>query len=282
MKKILVPTDFSQTAQWAVEVAMDIARRSGGEMVLLHVVEQPTKQSFNVQGQIDTLDSWEEKLFTMKLIEKSKAQLEDIAREVETAGIQVSQMLRLGNPSHGISSVISDSNVDLVVMGSSSRSKIEKFLVRSTTEKVVRSSKSPVLTIHEKPSTELFKNIVYATSLNDEEIAFSEVIKFAQEIYDATIHIVRINTRSNFVADTSVKEIMASFAERIKLKKYTLNIFNDFNEEDGILHFAQDIGADLIGMATHGRTGVASVLAGSIAEDVVNNSKKPVLTFLTK
>ena len=239
MKKILVPTDFSQTAQWAVEVAMDIAKRSGVEIVLLHVLEQPTKQSFNAQGQIDMLEGWEEKLFTMKLIQKSKAQLEDVATEVETAGIQVSQVLRIGNPYHGIRSVITDDNIDLVVMGASSHSKIEEFLVGSTTKKVVRSSKVPVLTIHEKPSTKLFKNIVYATSLSDEEIAFSDVIKFAQEIYDATIHIVRINTRSNFVADTSVKEIMASFAERIKLKKYTLNIFNDFNEEDGILHFAQ-------------------------------------------
>jgi nucleotide-binding universal stress UspA family protein len=178
--------------------------------------------------------------------------------------------------------VIPDDNIDLVVMGASSHSKIEEFLVGSTTKKVVRSSKVPVLTIHEKPSTKLFKNIVYATSLSDEEIAFSDVIKFAQEIYDATVHIVRINTRSNFIADTSIKEIMASFAERVQLKKYTLNIFNDFNEEDGILHFANVVGGDLIGMATHGRTGVASVLAGSISEDVINNSKKPVLTFLMK
>ena len=282
MNKILVPTDFSQTAQWAVEVAIDIAKRWGVEIILLHVVEQPVKRSFNAQGQIDMLEGWEEKLFMMKLIEKSKAQLEDIAIEVETAGIRVSQVLRLGNPYHGISSLITDHNIDLVVMGTSSHSKIEKFLVGSTTEKVVRSSKCPVLTIREKPSTKLFKNIVYATSLSDEEMAFSNVIKFAQEMFDATIHIVRINTRSNFISDISIKEIMAAFAEKIKLKKYTLNIFNDFNEEDGILHFAHIIGADLIGMATRGRSGFVHALAGSIAEDVVNHSKKPVLTFLTK
>ena len=282
MNKILVPTNFSQTSQWAVEVAMDIAKRCDVEIILLHVVELPTNQSFNAQGQIDMLEGWEEKLFTMKLIEKRKAQLEDLAIEVETAGIRVSQKLRLGNPYHGISSLIIDHNIDLVIMGTSSHSKIEKFLVGSITEKVVRSSKSPVLTIHEKPSTKLFKNIVYATSLSDEELAFSNVIKFAQEIYDATIHIVRINTRSNFIADISIKEIMASFAEKIKLKKYTLNIFNDVNEEDGILNFAHIIGADLIGIATHRRTGFVHVLAGSISEDVVNHSKKPVLTFLTK
>lgn len=49
----------------------------------------------------------------------------------------------------------------------------------------------------------------------------------------------------------------------------------------GILHFASSIKADLIAMASHGRTGFANVLAGSIGEDVVNHASKPVLTYVT-
>jgi nucleotide-binding universal stress UspA family protein len=66
------------------------------------------------------------------------------------------------------------------------------------------------------------------------------------------------------------------------LKNYTINIFNDLSEEEGVIYFADSIHADMIAMATHGRTGFAHVLAGSIAEDVVNHSKRPVLTFVVK
>jgi nucleotide-binding universal stress UspA family protein len=58
-------------------------------------------------------------------------------------------------------------------------------------------------------------------------------------------------------------------------------IYNSLSEDAGILEFADDIGADLIAMATHGRTGMLHLLTGSIAEDVVNHSKRPVWTLKT-
>jgi nucleotide-binding universal stress UspA family protein len=64
----------------------------------------------------------------------------------------------------------------------------------------------------------------------------------------------------------------------MKLQNYTVNIYNDFNEEAGIINFAESVGADLIAMLTHGRTGLAHVLNGSIAESVTNHARRFVLT----
>ena len=100
MKKILVPTDFSAPANWAVEVAIEIASRAKAEIVLLHVVEQPSKESFNVEGQVDDFDNWEDKLFTLKLIERNRMQLADVAATIADAGVSVKQVLRMGNPFH--------------------------------------------------------------------------------------------------------------------------------------------------------------------------------------
>jgi nucleotide-binding universal stress UspA family protein len=75
---------------------------------------------------------------------------------------------------------------------------------------------------------------------------------------------------------------MQDFAKKLQLKNYTINVFNDVSEEEGIIYFADSINADLVAMSTHGRTGFAHVLAGSIAEDVVSQSRRPVLTFVTK
>lgn len=281
MKKILVPTDFSKPAQWALEVATKVAKKAKGQIVLLHIVEQPTSESFNAEGQIAVGEGWENKLFTLKLIEKNRRQLEEAARTAEEAGVLVTCKLMLGNPFHGMKSVIAEHDVDLVVMGTSGRSKFEEMIVGSNTERVVRYAKCPVLTVHEKPSEADFTNIVYATSMNENEKTFADVVKKAQEMYKANIHLVRINTPMNFQPDHVTMKIMKDFAKKLNLQKYTINVFSDRSEEEGILHFAATINADLIAMATHGRTGFAHVLVGSIAEDVVNHASKPVLTFVT-
>jgi nucleotide-binding universal stress UspA family protein len=101
-------------------------------------------------------------------------------------------------------------------------------------------------------------------------------------LYNSTIHLVRINTPGDFQRDFIVREYMEKFAKKLGLKNYTINIFNDVTEEEGIIYFAETIDADLIAMATHGRTGFAHVMAGSIAEDVVGHAKRPVLTFVVK
>jgi nucleotide-binding universal stress UspA family protein len=282
MKKILVPTDFSNPAKLAMEVAIEIARKANAEIVLLHVIEIASDDSFNAEGQISQSDDWEDKLFTLKMIEVSKKKLSEARQAIEDEGVAVSYKLKMGNPFHAMRTSITDEKADLVVMGTSGRSKLEEMIIGSNTEKVVRYAKCPVLTVHEKSSGSDFKNIVYATSLSDDEKEFSTVIMNTQELYGATIHLVRINTPSNFRPDTVVKEIMEKFAKKLHLKNYTLNVFNDVSEEEGIIHFANSINADLIALATHGRTGFAHVIAGSIAEDVANHSRKPVLTYVTK
>ena len=282
MKKILVPTDFSKPAQIAIDVAGDIARKANAQLILLHVVEEASGTSFNITGEVDVSGGWEDKLFTMKLIERSKKQMAKLLEEVKASGVKVKQELRLGTAFHGMRDIITEQKVDLVVMGTAGHSKLEEMIIGTNTEKVVRHSKCPVLTVQKKPATTDFKNIVYATSMSKDEEVFSRIVRNTQQMYDATVHLVRINTPGNFQRDIVVKKYMQDFARKLQLKNFTINIFNDLSEEEGIVYFADSINADLIAMATHGRTGFAHVMAGSIAEEVVSHSKRPVLTFVTK
>ncbi|MBA4056882.1 MAG: universal stress protein [Marivirga sp.] len=282
MKKILVPTDFSKPAMIATEVAIDIAKKSGAELTLLHVIEEAVGNSLNVEGQVSADSGWEEKIFTLKLIEKAKKQMAKLMEDPKLEGVRVKQELRVGSPYHGMNKIISEKKVDLVVMGTAGRSELEQMIIGSNTEKVVRTAHCPVLTMHNKPSGKDFKNIVYATSMDKHEEIFSRIVRTTQKLYDSTIHLVRINTPGNFQRDVVVKKYMQDFAKKLQLKNFTINVFNDITEEEGIIYFADSINADLIAMSTHGRTGFAHVLAGSIAEDVVSHSRRPVLTFVTK
>ena len=282
MKTILVPTDFSPAAKAGTDVAATIALKEKTQVVLLHAVEIQAPDSFNVEGEVLTTDNWEEKIFSLKLIESAKQKLERLSGELNDKGLTVTQKLKLGSPFNGIRGIITNEAVDLVVMGTAGHSKLEEMIIGSNTEKVVRHAKCPVLTVHRAPLTSDFKNIVYATNLAADEEAFAKVVINTREMYNGTIHLVRINTPLNFESDVKVKKDMEAFAKRVGLKNYTINTFNHYKEEEGIIHFAKNIGADLIALSTHGRTGFAHVLAGSIAEDLANHSVLPVLTYVTK
>lgn len=282
MKRILVPTDFSKPAQNAIDVAVDVAKRANAQIILLHVVEEASGTTFNITGEVNLSGGWEDKLFTMKLIERSKKQMAKVFEDVKATGVKVKQELRVGTAFHGMRDIITEQKVDLVVMGTAGRTKLDEMIIGTNTEKVVRHAKCPVLTVHKKPATTDFKNIVYATSMSKDEEVFSRIVRNTQTMYDSTIHLVRINTPGNFQRDAVVIKYMQDFAKKLQLKNYTINIFNDLTEEEGIIYFADSIDADLIAMATHGRKGFAHVLAGSIAEEVVSHSKRPVLTFVTK
>jgi nucleotide-binding universal stress UspA family protein len=190
--------------------------------------------------------------------------------------------LRLGNPFHGMNSIIAEQKVDLVVMGTRGVTNLETMLIGTNTERVVRNSSCPILTVHKKPASTDFKNIVYATAMSKDEEIFSRIVKKTQRYYDSTIHLVRVNTPGDFQRDKIVKDYMFKFAKSLQLKNYTINVYNDLTEEEGIQYFADSIDADMIAMATHGRTGFAHVLAGSIAESVVKMASRPVLTYVVK
>lgn len=274
MQKILVPTDFSPLASFATNTALQIARKTGAEVILLHVVEMPGA-AFSVTGQ--TVNNSEFDLYTLKLISKTKEDLAKLVAQNKDNGVSISTSLEVGNAYQAISKLISDQKVDLVVMGSHGAEGWEETFVGSNAEKVVRRSSCPVLVIKKEFDLEKTDSLVFAADFEEDSIVIDKVKKL-QKVLDAKLHLVKINTPSNFVSDHEGIQVIRNFAEKNKLENYTVNIYNDRQEEDGIMYFAEEVDADLIALGTHGRTGLYHLLSGSIAEDVVNHSKRPVWT----
>jgi nucleotide-binding universal stress UspA family protein len=282
MRRILVPTDFSDQARNAFEVAVAIARQTGAAIKLLHVVEMPySYTSFNVTGEVSGSNGMEQ-VYMMKLLENTKHRMAQLERDVEHEGVEVVQEVDADNVIRKIRRVISDDKVDLVVMGSKGASGMNEFLIGSNTEKVVRTAGCPVLTVKGRIRQFEIKNIVLPSDFKREIGTAVEKFKYFQQVFGAKLHMVYINTPGAFESSSNLRTRMQKAAERYGLQNFTINVYNDTVEEDGILHFAEEIGADLVMMATHGRTGLAHLLSGSIAEDLVNHSDIPVLTFHLK
>jgi K+-sensing histidine kinase KdpD len=107
-------------------------------------------------------------------------------------------------------------------------------------------------------------------------------VKALQNFYKAHLNIVWINTPLNFNNDKVTRAKLEAFAKRFMLKNYTLHIYNYTDSEEGILHFASEINADMIAMGTHGRRGLSHLIRGSLTENLVNHSKYMIWTSVIK
>jgi nucleotide-binding universal stress UspA family protein len=272
MKQILVPTDFSQYAENALKIAAQIARKNNCEISLLHTLELPSQMSDAITGASGIPE-------VMLFIKKAHEVFHKIKESSYLEGIPTTETILFGRASEGILSFSKKNKIDLIIMGSHGSSGIEEILVGSNTEKVVRLSDVPVLVIKKDVNEFKAKNFVFASDFSKEiKKPFKKMMEFA-EIFDANLILVMICTPNSFKTTIVSEEIMNDFISDFDIKKYSMHIYNDANIEKGILNFSNRVNADLIGLCTHGRTGLAHFFTGSISEDLVNHASKPVLTF---
>jgi nucleotide-binding universal stress UspA family protein len=272
MKRILVPTDFSKHAEYALRVAAQIAKKNNSEIYLLHMLELPHQGS-------DAVSSGSAIPQIMYFKEMAINKLETLMDADFLEGINVSEIIQFEKAFDGIMEISKKNNVDLIVMGSHGASGYEEMFIGSNAEKVVRSSEVPVLVI--KNETDEFKadKLVFASDFSDEiKKPFAKLIEFAT-IFNSHLDLVMINTPNSFKSTAVAEKIMTEFLEGTNFTNYSSHIYNDVNVEKGILNYSSSVDADIIGMCTHGRTGFSHFFNGSISEDLVNHTVRPVITF---
>ena len=270
-----------------MDLACQIARKTDSDVVALHVLDHTGLFDFSAGGSAyplmgNTAGLDLDQKFMESLYNSAEEKCAKFLEEFETSGIKITKKIKIGSAYHYISEEIDEQKTDLIIMGSKGSSGMEEVLIGSNTEKVVRHASCPVLTVKSQKNLEDVKDIAFATSFKEGDSHVTEELLKLQEVFDAKLHLVRVNTPNNFETNRRIMAKAHKFVEENNISNYTINIYSDKVEEDGIIFFAQDNDADLIALATHGRTGIAHLLSGSIAEDVVNHAKRPVWTFRLK
>src|SRR5690606_1533628 len=107
---------------------------------------------------------------------------------------------------------------------------------------------------------------------------FAKAIAFAKG-FGAKMDLLLINTPGHFLSTEESEKRITGFLKGFDMPEYAMHVYNDYSVEKGVLNFARIADADLIGVGTHGRTGISHYLNGSIGEDIVNSAVRPVITF---
>ena len=277
MKKILVPCDFSKQAVNAFRIALDLAAQSKGTVHLLNIIELPVLHDSVLMPVLN----FEEQLLK-ELEQKSEERFKKVIDKYKTPSVKVISVVQFGAVSRMIQDYIFENNIDFVVMGSHGANGVRELFLGSNAEKMVRNSPVPVLVAKQYYKGPI-KKIVFPNTLeteNQEDLI--QHVKALQNFFKAQLQILYVNTPTSFTSDITTNKRLQAFAKRFMFKDYSIHIVNSVEEERGILEFASASKAKLIALGTHGRKGVAHLLNGSLAEDVVNHSTGLVWTYSLK
>lgn len=267
MKTILVPTDLSDVSEYALDVAVEIAKKQGATIVLLKKIIFPTLEYTIIDNEF--YDSKDE--FYKYLTKDSKERLEDMVDKPSYRGVKF--RFKIKRDGESLATIMAHQKADLIVMGSTGATGWKEWTTGSNAEHVVRGASCPVLVV--KAPVGEFRRVVFAIDFEN-----TEFIKSALTLLDKTQidpHFVFVdNGMKRFDANVLWAK-MGKLALELGLSNYQFEIFEDSTVEKGIVDYAKAVGADIIVMYTHGRKGFEHFIYGSVAEDVVNHAEVAVM-----
>ena len=284
IRRILFPTDFSDNAARAFPRAVSLAARHDAELHVVHVTEPdtaPNKQSGrSLPVSSDVLNEW-------------------LGRPSGGAGPDlddlpvIQKQIAAGVPSEQLLAYVEDRDVDLVVMGTHGRRGVQRMLLGSVTEEVVRKAPCPVLTVN--PEAEIqpaptLRHILVPVDFSD---AAKAAVRHAQQLallYGAKLHLLHVVEEVVYPSAYGVEPPVLPIEDVVTRVETSMGamVRDELGDERvrvtatvgyapmTILDYAEDTGADLIVIATHGRSGLDRVLLGSVAERVLRRSPIPV------
>jgi nucleotide-binding universal stress UspA family protein len=225
-------------------------------------------------------EQYQKAVFFLKLAEQ---QFETFLAKPYLKDIKVVPIVKHFKVFSEVNDVANKENADMIVMGSHGASGFKEFFVGSNTERVVRNAEIPVLVVkHELVNTD-FDQVLFATDFDEENLQPYLKASRLFEKLGSEFTLLYVNLpNERFKSSVEIENKIAKFltAAHGNLDKLNSVAYHaDYTVEEGILNYANKMGADLIAIPTHGRKGVTHFFAGSIGEDIANHSELPVITF---
>jgi nucleotide-binding universal stress UspA family protein len=274
IQNILVPTDFSPCASFAVQAAALLAKKQNA---LLHIISctTPVKEKSATQEL-----PGEEDAAYKRQVNNTNVLLKDLENNLKAKLENITHKQVFGTLIDAIRIYIEDNQIDLIVMGSHGVSGKSEYFIGSNTQKVVRKVHVPVLVVKNPMESVDFKKVVFASTFNlSDKAVFKKMIDIVGTD-QPEIHLVMVNTLGWFGQPYALsKAAMEDFKELCyPLKCYT-HFYRDLNVDAGIRHISEDINADLITISNLERHPIKRIFTGSSVEALVNHSEIPVLSM---
>jgi universal stress protein E len=279
MPHIVAATDFSTRSQRALRRAGQLARQTGAALTLLHVVDddQPAeKVARDVQEAEKYLNE----------------QMESLA---ELRGVNCRAVVATNEPFEGILRTAEEVSADLIVMGEHRKQILRDVFVGTTVERVMRTGPYPVLMVN-ADGGQPYRSVVAAIDMSEPSAHAVKTARSIGLIGNAKLTFVHafiaLASGKLYAANVPREDIQSYVEDERSQARDELIVFLKQNElggpswscrvEEGepfdvISRVTKDIGADLVVIGTHGRSGLVRLLIGSVAEQAMRGLDVDVL-----
>ncbi|WP_436930789.1 universal stress protein [Halosimplex halobium] len=282
--QILFPTDGGDGAAFAFDHVLDLAARHNATVHILNVAD--TTQNGLLETRGDDVDALEQ---------EGDRIVREAAEQADRRGVDTVTDVVRGEPYREIVDYAEKHGLDLVVMPTHGRRGLERFLLGSTSERVVRRADVPVLTI--RPDEEVTVTFPYEDVLvpTDGSDCANQALALGVDVADAedaALHLLSVVAIPTLGADArpdirmelleeSANELLdeaAAFADDAGVDAASTAVEYGPSIHQAILTYIDDHDINLVVVSTHGRTGFDRYVLGSVTEYLVRTSPVPVLT----
>jgi len=298
IKKILVPVDFSEPSKMAVNYGLSLALQFNARLVLAHIVPSSTALVYTFPT--------ESFAFEREQVKQAKSMLPSLIPGDYRDRLNLQTIVKVGEVRNELMGIVNDEKVDLVVMGTQGRNAVERFLLGSLTERMLRKLPVPILTVsHLDPAKELHNNgpvplrhVLYATDLSDSAeigLNFSAELARGAGARLTVLHVMKPldsiywSPEGGYFDAELLDSLREDAQRRLKLsipkelaKNKDLKVTPVLLEGDAyreIIELADEQDVDMIVLNLHGKTLVDRALLGSTAERVIRLAHVPVFSI---
>jgi nucleotide-binding universal stress UspA family protein len=278
MKNILVPTDFSPNAGKALDFAVQIARLSRAQIILVHacdLVDTTFKDHLTLKNE-----------HNQAIIDKANENLSLLKRNMEGADqLFIRIELYKGSVTDAILQACEENHADLIIIGTLGKAGLKEKVFGSITAGIIGKTYVPVIAVPFLSEWDIPENILLAVNDFEEQPGIVKPVFELAGLFNATIHVVIFTDADTAEAADYLKHKRSIMAYEEKLRthyKYTKiqSVHLDGQRfVETIEEYIVEQGIDIVAMVTHKRTLLGSVFSRSLTKKMTYNTKIPLLAI---
>ena len=278
MKKILVPTDFSEYAGNAVDFAVHTAKVLPAEITLLH--------SYEINSSLYTDYMGVNKQFNQTILNESKEKLASLKKDIEEkSGMVVDTSISTESLQDAITKSTEEEKFDLIVMGTLGASGIKEKLWGSRTATAISKSKIPVIAIPDEYEWKKPQQILFATNQFEKDPAILDFIFELAGLYMANVQVAVFTDEEGDKAGTfldhknKISEYEAFLKENYNEETLTSAHLYGENFEETLQDFIKENNMDMLVMVTYPHKFWNRIFNPSKTKKMSYNTKVPLLAI---
>ena len=276
MKKILYPTDFSETAENAFLFALQIADHLGSSIITIHAFDRPDISDFNLPGVLrEVYDSID--LDEFENYEDEVPILRDIATENGYYHVPMVHVLEEGAPVSAILRTANKNKADLIVMGATGAGMMETFFFGTISGKVMEEAHCPVIVVPNEASFDgIIDHIAVATNCTPEDALMLQSLRRFRDAMGSHLHVVHVDTSANGEGTQKLTSFVEPWQQD---KKMTAHCVSNKDINVGIEGFISEKKIDMLAILSHRRNWFDEIFEKNRAKELSHQVTIPLLVY---